>query len=391
MSNIKKLILFKGDIETLGYFSEQLAKAFTELGYEVFVFDFTNEYKSFLDLTWFADANTTAMVTFNFTGINGDEVFDTQSGITFWEERNILCVNIIVDHPFYYHEHLKNIPPRYKQFCIDEYHLAYMKRFFPDIDVVSFLPLGGTKVCDTFIPYEERAMDIVMTGNYTPPHEFDQYINRIDEEYAAFYRGIIDELIEHPSTTMEEAMEKHAKTEMGQLSDEDLKACMSNMIFIDLYVRFYYRGLVVKTLVDHGFKVHVFGKGWDKLDCVHKENLIEGGSVDSHECLVQIRNARISLNVMPWFKAGAHDRIFNSILNKAVCVTDDSTYLLEQFTNHNDLVFYSLEHVDQLPILIEDLLQHPSKAKVLIENGYKKAMDYHTWSHRAKTISDMIL
>jgi spore maturation protein CgeB len=79
------------------------------------------------------------------------------------------------------------------------------------------------------------------------------------------------------------------------------------------------------------------------------------------------------------------------MLNKAVCVTDDSTYLLEQYTNHNDLVFYSLEHVDELPILIEDLLQHPSKAKVLIENGYRKAMDYHTWSHRAKTISDMIL
>lgn len=43
-----------------------------------------------------------------------------------------------------------------------------------------------------------------------------------------------------------------------------------------------------------------------------------------------LADAKVSLNVMPWFKDGAHDRVFNSILNGAVCVTDPSRYLEEE-------------------------------------------------------------
>lgn len=37
------------------------------------------------------------------------------------------------------------------------------------------------------------------------------------------------------------------------------------MIFIDIYVRNYWRREAVKVLVDAGIQVDVFGKGWDEL------------------------------------------------------------------------------------------------------------------------------
>jgi hypothetical protein len=185
---------------------------------------------------------------------------------------------------------------------------------------------------------------------------------------------------------MDEAFEKHLISEMGPLSDEDLLKCMESMIFIDLYVRFYFRGLVVKTLVDQGIKVGVFGKDWTLLECEHPENIVYCGGGNSYACLEQISRSKMSLNVMPWFKDGAHDRIFNSMLNGAVCLTDKSTYLEEEFTDGEDISFYSLSEIDKLPAIVMDLLDHPDKMKLITKNAYEKAKCSHTWASRAAAL-----
>lgn len=57
-----------------------------------------------------------------------------------------------------------------------------------------------------------------MTGNYTPPSFFEQHINWIKNEYAAFYRGIIEELLEKTDQTVEEAALRHCEREMGEVA-----------------------------------------------------------------------------------------------------------------------------------------------------------------------------
>ena len=90
---------------------------------------------------------------------------------------------------------------------------------------------------------------------------------------------------------------------------------MPNLMFVDLSIRFYFRAEVIARLADSGIKVHTFGAGWDMLECRHPENIITAGNVSSQECLDMISRSKISVNVMPWFKQGAHDRVFNSMLN----------------------------------------------------------------------------
>lgn len=255
-----------------------------------------------------------------------------------------------------------------------------------------FLPLAGTGLepHGSYLPRKERKIDLIFTGNYTPPESFEKHITRIDEEYTLFYRSIIDALIADPSMTMESAFEHFLKKEMGELTDEELKLCMENMIFLDLYVRFYFRGQVIRSLVDAGFRVHVFGKGWKQLNCLHPENLIDGAALDSLGCLQQISQAKISLNVMPWFKDGAHDRIFNSMLNGALCLSDDSHFLREELRDGVELQFYSLTKLEKLPELVASLLDHPDKVEEIIEAGYRKAAAGHTWAYRADVLSQHI-
>lgn len=386
---MKKVVLFTGCVETLDFFSLQLGQAFEAIGHEVLYFDFRNETLSYHKLLTFFVRDNTVMVSFNFSGIRGDEIFYDEEGKLFWDTHQIPCYNIIVDHPFYYHEHLRKRPGDYHQICIDQDHLKYMKRFFPEVRTEAFLPSAGTALNPKglYLPLRERKMDLIFTGNYTPPKAFDKHITRIDEEYTSFYYTIIDSLIADPSQTMEYVFEHFLTKEMGELSEEDLKKCMENMIFLDLYVRFYFRGQVIRTLVDAGFKVHVFGHGWRQLECLHPENLLDGSSIDSLGCLQKINQAKISLNVMPWFKDGAHDRIFNSMLNGALCLSDDSRYLREEFQDGVELKFYSLSELWRLPDMVSSLLNDPNRMEHIIEAGYQKAVQDHTWAQRVSVLS----
>jgi len=387
-----KLILFKGGVETQEYFSLQLAKTFESMGYDIFFYDLLNDGISYIQLTDFCKNGNVVMFTFNFNGIAGERYLYNQDSSNFWDDHNIPCYNMVVDHPFYYHQYIENTPKLYYQISIDRFHEAYMKRYFPKIGLGGFLPLGGThlETGEMLIPIKERPMDIVFTGNYTRPDTFDQFIAHLDQEYIDFYHSILEELIANPSLRLEDLAEHRLKEELGQISDVELKSCYKNMIFIDLSVRFHFRALAVKELVDNGYKVNVFGAGWEALDCKHPENIISAGGVNSVKCLEVISQSKISLNVMPWFKDGAHDRIFNSMLNGAVSLSDDSIYLREQFCDCKDIRFFDLAHMDQIPYITREILKNDAWMVDMANNAQIKALNNHSWECRAKAIAEII-
>ena len=236
---------------------------------------------------------------------------------------------------------------------------------------------------------EQQDIDVIMTGNYTPPSFFEQHINWINDEYAAFYRGIIEELLEKTDQTVEEAALRHCEREMGEVAPDDFRLVMHKMIFIDLYVRNYWRGMVIKTLAEAGITVDVIGKGWE-LECSAMQNVRIHPQTDSLTCLEQLSHAKISVNVMPWFKDGAHDRVFNSILNGAVCVSDTSRYLSEELKEGEGVSYYDLKHLEQLPVKVKDLLADEKQMRDIAMRGVEKTAEKHTWAQRAIELEEKI-
>lgn len=400
MRDIQKIILLKGKVETLSFFSEQLKTELEKIGYECFLFDFDKEMESFLKATWFVDEKT-ALFTFNFIGISGESIFKTENGETFWKQRNVLCVNILVDHPFYYHEQLSLLSEmseynihsgkfeNYIQFCVDKDHVRYCNRFFPEVCHCYFLSLAGSTV-EKQIPYENREMNVMFAGNYTPLETFLPYINRTGEENAAFYFEILDFLKENPDSEIGETIEQFFLRDFPEVSEEEIKACMGNSMFLDLYIRFFFRGEVIKLLVDNGIKVNVFGSGWDLLNCKHPENLIIHGPQKTLGCLEAMANAKISLNVMPWFKNGAHDRIYSSMLSGCLCITDKSKYLLEQFSDGENLVFYDLKNLNELSDLVKRYLKEEVLSKEIAGRGKVYSYENKTWRQKTEEILEKL-
>lgn len=389
---MKKIVMFDGEIETQQYFTYQMRKEFQRLGHEVYTFNLSKTSESLTGLMRFVERGNTALVCFNFHGITPGDIFlDEQDGSWFWDGIDCTCYNIVVDHPFYYHRFLDMAPKRYVHISIDRKHDAYMQKYFPEKLRIPFLPLAGTEYHpEGYLPVSERKTDIVFTGNYSAPHKFDKYIKRLGVEYEVFYRGILEELIAHPERTLEDVAEKHIRREIPEVTKEELKETMGNLIFLDLYVRSYVRGKAVQVLADAGLKVEVYGDGWDELECAHPENIIDGQGVNSETCLQKISGAKISLNVMPWFKDGAHDRVFNTLLNGALLLSDDSIYLREILKDGENCILYNLENIEQMPERVKAILADEEKMQQMIDRGYEMAKSAHTWAHRADFLSDLI-
>ena len=272
----------EGGVETLSYFSHQMAGEFQKLGYAVFFYDLKQEESSAGKLRKFIRPRETVLVTFNFQGLE-KEAGVYREGIGYlWDTYHIPCYNIAADHPYFYDDRLKDLPEKYRHISIDRRQKAYFEEFYPEYVSRGFLPLAGTGLrqgedeaktgkagaqgaavetgeagAQGAAEQAAPCYDVILTGNYTKLSFFEPYINWINEEYAAFYLWIIDDLLEHPACTVEEVALAHCEREMGKEPNDQLRIALHKMIFIDLYVRNYWRGKAVRTLVNAGIPVPI--------------------------------------------------------------------------------------------------------------------------------------
>lgn len=386
----KRIILFKGAVETLEYFSEQLAQAFAHMGKETWFWNLNTPADSRKEFLKFYKEGETVLFTFNFIGLSGEEQFETEKHSTLWEKYKIPCWCMMVGHPMYYYKQLSETNSNLKLICIDRGHCRFTETFYPKYGSVDFVPLGGTKLLTEPIPYEERDIDILFAGNYVALPNLEKHLAGVPEDNKEFYFEIIEDLIQNPDLPMDTAILKHLRSEIPKITRHETLACMYHMIFVDLYVRSYFRRELVCSLAEAGMKVTVLGKDWELSGCKRPENLNLIGQVDSFTCLDFMQRAKISFNVMPWFKEGAHDRIFNSMLSGCVTVTDSSLYLDEILHEHVDFVKYSLKEREKMPEMVRKLLQDEKQSRELAQEGYDMAQA-HTWEKRAADLHRIFL
>ncbi len=414
-----RIVLMQGGVETLDFFSRRLGESFQSMGHTVFYHDLREGASSAKHLKKFQKSGETVLFTFNFEGLEREEgLFSLREGYL-WQQYRIPCFNYCVDHPYWYEnrfahlledeEHHPGTLALYHHLSVDRNHERYLKEFYPEFRSAGFLPLAGTAVgtegcvdtgafpdrpsetASASTVFADRKIKILFTGHYTELPFFEESIHAVNEEYAAFYQGIIDELIAEPDKTVEEVALAHVRRETGSESVRELRLVLYKMLFVDLYVRNFFRGKAVQTLCDAGFPVTVIGKGWEKLPLKKKENLLLRPRTDSAGCLRALRESRLSLNVLPWFKDGAHDRVWNSILNGAVCLTDSSVYLREVLPDGAGVRYFSLKEMEsELPACAEKLLSDPALCEEMLLRGMPAARQRHTWKQRAETLLPML-
>ena len=144
---------------------------------------------------------------------------------------------------------------------------------------------------------------------------------------------------------------------------------------------------VLRILAESGLPLQIYGQDWERVSWTRPANLaFSGKAVNSIDCVRAMARSKIALNVMPWFKDGAHDRIFTAMLQGAVPLTDDSRYLRENFKDRDTLIFYRLDELEKLPIVVKELLKEPGQLYEIAVRAKALAGQSHTWRQRAEVI-----
>lgn len=404
---MKTILFIQGIYDTIDLFIAALSQAFEQMGCTCHVLD-TREKTEFMPKlkNILINEHVDAVVTFNNIGYN----LSFSEGKNIWDEKGISYINILMDHPFHYANPLKHAPETSVVFCTDRNHVEFLRRFYPNIKRVDFMPHAGMEadlsehaspgscyLCSNgegyHPPMEERSIDVLYAGGLSK-YVAEGLVPDLGEikEFDAFAltREVLSDLTSHPNKTTESAIESYFSSIGKDYTDKELNHWITELRFIDSYATSFYREQSVRFLVEAGIQVAVFGGGWDQCEWADNPNLLYGGKVLAPQVLELMNHSKIVLNTMTWYKNGIHDRIINGMLARAVVVTDTSDYLEEELAKAEKpfLEPFYLTRMGELPEKVWKLLENETVMEELEEQGYRYARKNHTWMARAGYLLD---
>ena len=392
-----RIVLFYSEVESFNYFSDVLAAQLEARGHETFILDLTNPgsggVHSFDYFIPFISKKVDMAICFDGLGILDDVYIDI------WNEHQAEIVDILMDPPIRFHGVFKKHPRNYHLFCCDRDHMEYVRKYFhEEVSDIVFMPHAGTLPAedDPVIPYAKRSYDILFSGTYYRYQDEFMKLKTVfsvepNTKLYSFYEQMFSNLTEDSCLTLDQAFHLTLDQCKWEVSEDMLKLMLTFTEPVDWAVRMYYREQVITAIAEAGLKIHLLGRGWENYPLIDRPNVYHiDERIPFAETLPYMADAKICLNVFPWFKSGSHDRIFNTLLQHSVPLTDYSHWVADHFTDGVDIALYDLAHMEQLPGIAESLLKDSAFAEAMIQRGYEKVSRNYTWSNCVDRIFEVI-
>ena len=310
----------------------------------------------------------------------GEQDILLDSGESLFDRAGLPGFNWIVDHPAEHNSHLETICRNYHCICIDRDHIRFLKKYYPDIAGVDFLPLpvrdDGADI-DTIEQFANRQKDVVFVGNCPDPAYMRSVFERCPEEQRELLHFLSEHLLTHRELSYEAALEEILLAVFErEVTPEEMREYVKLTASVISYIRFTVREEIIRNLMSSEVKLHLYGTGWER----YQEELKNGNTVFHGSAAFQdlsgiYRDAKIVLNIMPWFRNGIHDRITAGMYAGAAVATDHSGYLDElQITGGKDtLVFFDIQKPQELPEILMNALEDPNGLAVRAQYGRQLA------------------
>lgn len=341
----------------------------------------------------------------------------------------------ILDHPLYHYKALKVQLNNYNVICLDTFHAKLIRESFPHIREVKVIPLSADeysisniskKYCQdnmadtnsdssyntlSYHKCSKRAVKLLFTSTYTDPVKAALLYNKsglniqnnnindkdindnstkntlikdIDNDY------LLNALLNNPSFTQEKAVQYLRSLNILDNSSSTIQYLHNNFL-IDVYLQCIIREEIISTIIKNRIPITIYGHGCDafadKCDILipeYTKYLDIRKEVTYNRLPAIYSNARLSLNQMPWFKGGMHDRIPLALMNGCLSLTDTSTYLTDVLNiGKNEGVYtYSLENIEAVPDIIMDILNNTADDNCVLENINSLSDNARAYAHK---------
>lgn len=375
------IIFIKGPIETLNYFAECMA----EDRQDTIMLNFCDQgfYKQLAELDNQID-ETTIVIIFNNVGIrariNNEELY-------YWEKKKARVYDIMVDHPINYLDTIAIAYPGITVLTVDGYHRDFIRNNFimrfGQIPTY-FLPLAGRELGG--YGEQERDIDVLYVGRCQGGNILYQGIDFMRGEELEFYDFCYRTYRAEPYVQVDDVVDLYIKQYEKEYTLEQRMALISMVsMTVEHQVMHDLKMLLMRKLAEAGIHICIYGDNWEKLKEEYPDRITLGGTLDSEGCIQQMCRAKIELNMQPFFTYGGHDRVYNSMLNGAVCVSNRSRYLEQQFKDEWDIIFVDFNNMDGTVEKVKRVLNDKGKWLQMRERAYVKARK-DTWKERLRQI-----
>lgn len=286
---------------------------------------------------------------------------------------------IWLDNPVFFIDFFRKTPKQIHFLCQDANYAKFLRDHFNIERAQQFPPAGmvGEEI------HQKRIYDLVFIGSYFT-------ITQLSENNDVFQQEFLQYMLNNVDSTVEEGVRAIWQKQGICYDEELLLKTMDGLGDLCHYLLQIYRHQVVEAILDAGIQLHVFGETWSNYYGSGKENLIIHPKIMAEEAMQIWAQAKIGLNIMDGHKAGMTERIANIMLSGACCLSDETSYLKEHFTDGEDITLFRADCLERLVDKIQYLLQNDEERERIALNGQKKALREHTWRKRTEELLELI-
>ncbi len=244
-------------------------------------------------------------------------------------------------------------------------------------------------------PPQEKQYDVVFIGSC---YDFETMQSIWKHKLSDVEREVLEEATDLFFSNTEIPLHEALVSVWGtkDVENEDI-----NFLNLFSYLDQYSRGIDRVELIRHinDGEVHIFGelfeddqsatKGWKEM-LRDKSNIVFHEPVSYEESLKILQKSKICLNSSPFFKYGAHERIFAGFACGALVVTNENPFLKQMFKDGESIVYFRSKEWDKVNEKINYYLENEDARKAVVESGRAVVRVNHTWDHRAIEIRDVL-
>lgn len=380
----KRILLFESrDLcyESNRYFIACLEEAFEKKGFLVEICDLSLRMEEKLEEI--LQRQDEYLAAFDFNSLLPR--LELEDGTPYLNVFQVPFYNYLVDHPLYHHAALKHSFSNYSVICIDTCHKNYVEHYYPHIRHTLYLPIGGMKA-EMERSWDQKRFELLFLGTYEAEQELysqleDYPINRKKEVMS-----LIEMMENDAELTQEAALEQYLREQGEVLQKEDFTRRLNQNYLADKYLRNLRRKQEVIAAAKTGVPFTVMGHGWEELEELNRKNVTVRSGVGFAASIQMIADAKMLLNTTPGFHGGLHDRVYSSMLNGTVCLTEQSSFAESVLRNGRDAVLYDSKRPENLQESVIKLYENPEWMMRIASQAKQKAKENDTWEARVEEL-----
>lgn len=373
--------------ESKRYFCLKLAEAFNRIGIETSIIDFHTLKEQQAEFMRACRPEET-LFTCSFNSI-----IPSADGKYIADYTGVPHVAFFVDPAFNYREVLKSQNTLIT--CVDHFDCEYVKS--KQFQKVFFWAHAVERELGPAL-HQERPYDVVFIGSCYDHENLKDYwrahFNQVD---VAIIEHAIEKILSDNKTPLYQAVKDQIlEHDLSFDHPDELEQKIHDYAyFVDNYMRGKDRTELIKGI--KSAQVHVFGDvcwrveepilGWEH-SLKGMSNVTIHPPVNFVESLNILKQSKLCLNSMPFFKNGTHERIFTGLACGALPITSDNLWVRANFEHQKNILIYPPKGWQEIDGWVNEYLNHPQLREEIVSCGREKVMQEHTWDVRVQQLLD---